>query len=96
MVALKLMRGGAFGDIARFRAETEAVARLDHPNIVPIHEVGEFGDQPYFTMKRIDGGSLADRLRGDPISEEEIARLMVASSFIRCSAVGCHSRHRRR
>ncbi len=89
MVALKLMRGGAFGDIARFRAETEAVARLDHPNIVPIYEVGEFGDQPYFTMKRIDGGSLADRLRGDPISEEEIARLMVKV----CRAV--HHAHER-
>ena len=89
MVALKLMRGGAFGEPARFRAETEAVARLDHPNIVPIYEVGEFGDQPYFTMKRIDGGSLADRLRDGPLPEREIARLMVKV----CRAV--HHAHER-
>lgn len=89
MVALKLMRGGAFGEPARFRAETEAVARLDHPNIVPIYEVGEFGDQPYFTMKRIDGGSLADRMRGGPLPEREIAQLMVKV----CRAV--HHAHER-
>lgn len=89
MVALKLMRGGAFGEPARFRAETEAVARLDHPNIVPIYEVGEFGDQPYFTMKRIDGGSLADRLRGGALPERETARLMVKV----CRAV--HHAHER-
>ena len=51
IVALKMIKAGAHADgedIARFRAEAEAVARLQHPNIVQIHEIGESGGQPYF------------------------------------------------
>ena len=64
-VALKLVRSSAFArteELQRFRAEAETVARLDHPNIVPVYEVGESGGQPYFTMKLLPGGTLADRL----------------------------------
>jgi serine/threonine protein kinase len=46
----------------RFFIEAEAVARLDHPNIIPIYEVGEFEDQPFFSMKMVSGGSLRKKM----------------------------------
>src|SRR5205807_2326990 len=63
-------------DLARFRVEAEAVARLQHPNIVQIHEVGEHGSLPYCALEFVDGGSLAQKLAAGPLSHREAAWLV--------------------
>jgi YD repeat-containing protein len=79
LVALKMIRAGADAgpqDLERFRTEAEAAARLQHPNIVQIHEVGEQEGRPFFSMEFVDGGSLATRLYGQPQEPREAARLV--------------------
>jgi serine/threonine protein kinase len=72
-VAVKLILHGAQaseGDKARFRAEVAAAARLEHPNIVPIYEVGEADGWQFFGMKLIDGDTLASRIANGPVTEQ--------------------------
>ncbi len=80
VVALKMIgghgSGGAEG-LARFRAEAEAVARLQHVNIVQVYEVGEHDGQPFVALEYVEGGSLAERLRGTPLPPREAAHLLV-------------------
>ena len=83
VVALKLIRAGEFAnetEVARFRAEAEAVAHLDHPNIVPIHEVGVHEGRQYFSMKLIEGGSLSERMANlkSPMCHRDAATLLAS------------------
>src|SRR6478672_8165589 len=64
LVALKMIRPGLWvtnAEVRRFRTESESAARLDHPNIVPIYEIGEHNGHLFFSMKLCCGGNLATR-----------------------------------
>jgi hypothetical protein len=79
LVALKMvLAGGHAGREAldRFRREAEAVARLQHPNIVQVYEIGEHDGLPFFSLEFVAGGSLDRRLAGTPQEPGESARLL--------------------
>jgi tetratricopeptide (TPR) repeat protein len=77
-VALKMIRGGmgvSNEQLGRFRLEAEAVARVRHPNIVQIYEVGTVGGLPYFSLEMLEGGTLAARLEDAPMPTRPAAEL---------------------
>ncbi|MCA9177707.1 MAG: serine/threonine protein kinase, partial [Planctomycetales bacterium] len=77
-VAVKMILDPAASHAAlkRFQAEAEAAARLDHPNIVPVYEVGEMEGRPFFSMKLIQGETLAALLQHRKVSQREAARIV--------------------
>ncbi|MFO0841729.1 MAG: serine/threonine-protein kinase [Gemmataceae bacterium] len=80
-VALKMVLAGAHAgpdQLARFDQEARAVARLQHPNIVQIYEIGEHDGLPYFSLEFVDGGTLAKHIDGKPRPPREAAEVLLA------------------
>jgi WD40 repeat protein len=92
LVALKMVLAGSHAsetDLARFLAEAEAVAQLQHTNVVQVFDADQHAGLPYFTMEFISGGSLAERLRGTPLPPSRSAAL------VEQLARGVHAAHER-
>ena len=92
IVALKMIIAGKLAteeEKFRFNLEAEAAAKLDHPGITPVYEVGEHEGQPYFAMKLVEGGSLADRL------DEFLSDPKKAASLVAEIAHAIHHAHQR-
>lgn len=92
IVALKMILNGRFSSsdhLARFRTETQAVAHLQHPNIVQIHQVGEFEGTPYCAFEFMEGGSLSMKVSRNPQPPR------VAAELVEALARAIHSAHSR-
>ena len=91
LVALKMIRGDAWNRsdrLDRFRIEAEAIARLRHPNVVQIYDIGEIDELPYFSLELLEGGSLAERLAGTPQPARPAAELIMTLAW------AVHAAHR--
>jgi WD40 repeat protein len=79
LVALKMILAGGHAEpnqLARFRTEAEAIARLQHPHVVQVFEVGEHQGLPFFSLEFCSGGSLDKKLAGTPLPPQQAARLV--------------------
>jgi WD40 repeat protein len=91
-VAVKMILSGGDAtqsDLVRFRAEAEAIGRVDHPGVVHIYSLGEQEGCPYYTMEFVDGGCLAQKLAGTPLGPRTAAEL------VRQVALAAHAAHLR-
>lgn len=96
LVALKLIHAGRFAtqtEIERFRREAEAAAALEHPNLVSIHEFGDWDGQPFFTMRLVQGKSLHNSMSREPALSPEDRRK--AGLLIGKVARAVHHAHQR-
>ncbi len=97
IVAVKVPRSGSFANEAderRFIREGKSTARLRHPNIVPVFEVGRFEDLPYIVTDFVEGVTLADALTGRQFSFQESARIIITVAEALEHAHGCGVIHR--
>lgn len=81
LTAIKLILTGRFADreeLRRFQTEAFAASQLDHPNIVPLYEVGEFQNRPYLAFAYVEGGSLWSRIKEQPLEPVEAAKMLAA------------------
>ncbi|MCI0461421.1 MAG: protein kinase, partial [Gemmataceae bacterium] len=79
LVALKMILAGAHAgeeDRVRFQTEAESAARLQHPNIVQVYEVGERNGMPFFSLEYVEGGTLQQKLAGTPMPVQQAAHLV--------------------
>jgi len=79
LVAIKMILAGQLASpehVQRFIDEARAAARLSHPNIIPIYEVGQYAGQHYFTMEYVEGESLQQRLKAGPLDIETAVRIV--------------------
>ena len=78
-VAVKMILRGRLAsdaDLQRFLAEAASTAKLEHPNIVPVYDVGDFDGRPFFSMQFVPGETLADRLNHGPLPQREAAEIV--------------------
>jgi serine/threonine protein kinase/tetratricopeptide (TPR) repeat protein len=91
LVALKMIRSASARkrEVQRFRAEAEAVAQLQHPNIVQVYEVGECEGLPFFSLEYVEGGSLENKIAGATLPAAQ------AAALVQTLAQAMHAAHQR-
>ncbi|MBI2947504.1 MAG: protein kinase [Verrucomicrobia bacterium] len=95
VVAVKMLLSGPFSSkefVQRFRTEAEAAARLQHPNIVAVHEVGELEGRNYFSMDYVEGRNLAQRIAECGVASADFSRI---ARWVKAIAEAIHYAHQR-